>query len=216
MLWARNILEINLPESLGHNVTLATCAANEAAIAPTPTPPSSSPMAPTPAPTPVAKPSSTPLEPTKQTEESSFKDPFHVRGKERAMEGESLSMEVIEIYWRQGTISSSDKEKSFIRNAYYSNLPKKVREGDVFGRMNLESLWKDGTLSATDEEKLSIRADSNSAIQQNFKRLKVNAMNGKWLDMRLINIYRENGFISCTDKELADITSAYELAKPKE
>ena len=159
----KNVLGINLPESLGHNVTL----------------------------------------------ESSFRDPNHVLQKERAMDGDPLEMDHIEGYWRQGTISSSDKEKSLIRNAFHSNLPKQARKGYVYARRELESLWKDGTLSATDEEKLSIRADSNSAIQQCFENeLKVNAMSGDEFDMQVIETYWKEEFISSTEEEKASIRGA--------
>jgi hypothetical protein len=200
MQWAMKVMDILLAEFLRLNATPSTCAANEAAVALTP----------------VAKPSSTPAEPTKQTEESSFRDPNHVLQKETAMGGDPLEMDNIEGYWRQGTISSSDKEKSLIRNAFHSNLPKQARTGYVYARRVLESLWKDGTLSATDEEKLSIRADSNSAIQQYFENeLKVSAMIGDEFDMRIIETYWKEEFISSTDEEKAAIKDAHNLAKGK-
>jgi len=136
--------------------------------------------------------------------------------KERAMNGNADEMDLIENDWSKGTIVSSNEEKSFIRNAFNSNLPKRVREGDVNGRWKLESLWNDGSIAATDEEKLSIRTDSNAAIQQKFKEyIKTNAMSGEWLDMELSKNLRAEGFISVTDDEMADITKAYDLARAK-
>ena len=59
---------------------------------------------------------------------------------EFGMEGGLFSPSYVEYIenrlWRTGIISSSDYEKSFIRNAYYSNLPTLVREG------NFEALFE--------------------------------------------------------------------------
>jgi hypothetical protein len=149
-------------------------------------------------------------------EESSFTNPVHVRYKKEAMEGDPYRLWEIRDLWNNGTLSSSDYEKSFISCACYSHLPEIVRKGGLGGLYMFESLLKDGTIYLSNEEISSIMSDFKASKKRDYDGyLKKMAMDGDKTAMSLINTYCEEKYLYLSDVEISAVRAAHNAAVAK-